>query len=517
MVKPDYIFETSWEVCNKVGGIYAVLSTKARSMQALCPDKVIFFGPDLHEQSNKYFIPDEKVLVDWRAFIKTIPHPLCSVRVGRWNVPGKPIAILVDFAPLWYQKNEIFAWAWQHFGVQSHAAYGDYDESCLFGFAAGLVMETLYRWIDKTQTDKTVVAHANEWQTAFAIFLLRKRCPKIGTLFTTHATGIGRSIAGNGKPLYDCFEGYHGDQMAEELNMVSKHSVEKMAAKWADCFTTVSDITARECEQLLDKKPDVVTPNGFEPDFVPSPSSFNKTRTRARKALTNYAQLQGVNVGTNPFFVCTAGRQEWKNKGIDVFLDSMKKLGVEEERSRGVGCRGVGRQVIAFVMVPYLDQPKIQVGRVTVLFVPYYLDGHDPIFQLPYYDLLIGMDMSVFPSYYEPWGYTPLESIAFHVPTITTSLSGFGAWAREELRVESLECRDSLPQAVTVVERNDSNYNQVVNAIVTTLSTAVKASKEDMKKARDEAANLSQKAEWKQFFKHYLTAYDVALRARHRR
>lgn len=505
MVKPDYIFETSWEVCNKVGGIYAVLSTKARSMQALCPDKVIFFGPDLHEQSNKYFIPDEKVLTGWRAFIKTIPHPLCSVRVGRWNVPGKPIAILIDFAPLWYQKNEIFGWAWQHFGVQSHAAYGDYDESCLFGFAAGLVMETLYRWIDKTETKKTVVAHANEWQTAFAIFLLRKRCPKIGTLFTTHATGIGRSIAGNGKPLYDNFMGYHGDQMAEELNMVSKHSVEKMAAKWADCFTTVSDITARECEQLLDKRPDVVTPNGFEPDFVPSPSSFNKSRTRARKALAAFAQSQGVTLGTNPFFVCTAGRQEWKNKGIDVFLDSMKQLGETLTAKRSV---------VAFVMVPYLDQPKIQMGRVTILFVPYYLDGHDPVFGLSYYDLLIGMDMSVFPSYYEPWGYTPLESIAFHVPTITTSLSGFGAWAEKECRVHDARC---AMQGVTVVERTDSNYAMVIDAIVTTLSKAVKATKVEMEKAREQAADLSKKAEWKEFFRYYLTAYDLALKARHRR
>lgn len=511
MVKPDYIFETSWEVCNKVGGIYAVLSTRARSMQALCPDRVVFFGPDLHEQSNKFFIPDEQVLADWRASLKQANHSVFRVRVGRWNVPGKPIAVLVDFSKLWLQKDEIFGWAWQHYGVQSHAAYGDYDESSLFGYAAGMAMESLYRWIDKNEQKKTVVAHANEWQTAFSIFYLRQMCPKIGTLFTTHATGIGRSIAGNGKPLYDYFEGYHGDQMAEELNMVTKHSAEKMAAKWADCFTTVSDITARECTQLLDKTPDAVTPNGFEPDFVPAANTFNKSRTRARKALTDFAKAQGVEVGTNPFFICIAGRQEWKNKGIDVFLESMKRLGVEEG-SRGVGCR-----VIAFVMIPYLEQPKIEVGKVTVLFVPYYLDGHDPVFRLSYYDLLIGMDMSVFPSYYEPWGYTPLESIAFHVPTITTSLSGFGAWAKNELRVERLELREPLLQPVTVIERTDSNYEKVVTEIVTTLTKAIHASKAEMDRVRKQAALLAQKAEWKQFFTYYLQAYDIALKARHRR
>lgn len=510
MVKPDYIFETSWEVCNKVGGIYAVLSTKARSMQTLCPDKVVFFGPDLHEQSNKYFIPDGQVLTDWRQSLQKITYPLFKVRVGRWNVPGKPIAVLVDFTALWLQKDEIFSWAWQHYGVQSHAAYGDYEESCLFGYAAGMAMGSLYDWIDKTQEKKTVVAHANEWQTAFSIFYLRSHCPRIGTLFTTHATGIGRSIAGNGKPLYDYFAGYHGDQMAEELNMVSKHSVEKMAAKWADCFTTVSDITARECTQLLDKTPDVVTPNGFEPDFVPAVSSFNKSRTRARRALIDYAKTQGVKTGTNPFILCIAGRQEWKNKGIDVFLDAMKRLGVEVSESRGVK-----KQVIAFVMVPYLDQPKIEIGKVTVLFVPYYLDGQDPIFHLSYYDLLIGMDMSVFPSYYEPWGYTPLESIAFHVPTITTSVAGFGVWAQKELRGKSSVLAEVLP--VTVIERTDSNYNEVVNAIVVTLITAIHASQQVMDSAREGAANLSQKAEWTQFFAYYLKAYDVALKARHHR
>lgn len=535
MVKPDYIFETSWEVCNKVGGIYAVLSTKARSMQTLCPDRVVFFGPDLHEQSNKFFIPDEQVLTDWRASLKKVAHPVFRVRVGRWNVPGKPLAVLVDFTSLWLQKDEIFGWAWQHYGVQSHAAYGDYDESCLFGYAAGMAMESLYRWIDKNEQKKTVVAHANEWQAAFSIFYLRQKCPKIGTLFTTHATGIGRSIAGNGKPLYDYFEGYHGDQMAEELNMVSKHSVEKMAAKWADCFTTVSDITARECTQLLDKTPDVVTPNGFEPDFVPKGRAFSLARVRARKSLLDYARKMGVEeygsrgVGKEPLLIGIAGRLEWKNKGIDVFMEAMRRLGVESGEWRVES--GERKQVIAFVMVPYLNNDTPNgllinddlMNGVKVIFVPYYLDGRDPIFGLTYYELLIGLDLTIFPSYYEPWGYTPHESVAFHVPTVTTSLSGFGDWASKKLRVKSLECREAASfnslefRGVTVIERNDSNYNEVVNKIVETIEVARKASKKQMDAAREEAAAIAQKGEWKDFFSAYLQAYDFALRARNRR
>lgn len=509
MLTPDYIFETSWEVCNKVGGIYAVLSTKARSMQALCPDRTFFFGPELKEQSDKFFTEDPSVLKEWKEKVESERNLPYSVRVGRWKVPGNPIAILINYDALWYQKDEIYAWAWKHFGVKSHAAYGDYDASSLFGFAAGMVMKSLYEWIQATgdrRQARTFVAHANEWQTAFAVFYLRKHCPKIGTLFTTHATGIGRSIAGNGKPLYDYFEGYHGDQMAEELNMVSKHSVEKMAAHWSDCFTTVSDITARECKQLLDKEPAVVTPNGFEPDFVPKGKAFASARTRARKALLDYASEMGVGeygsrgVGKEPLLIGIAGRQEWKNKGIDVFMEAMKRLGREADRLKG------GRQVIAFSMIPYLNDND---GLINI---PYYLDGHDPIFGLTYYELLIGLDLTIFPSYYEPWGYTPHESVAFHVPTITTSLSGFGDWASKQLRVESLKL-----QGVTVIERNDSNYNEVVDKIVETVNKARVASQKEMAAAREQAASLAQKGEWSVFFNAYLRAYDYALRARNRR
>jgi glycosyltransferase involved in cell wall biosynthesis len=270
--------------------------------------------------------------------------------------------------------------------------------------------------------------HANEWQTAFSIFYLEDHCPEIATLFTTHATGIGRSIAGNGKPLYDYFEGYNGDQMAAELNMVSKHSVEKQAAHWADCFTTVSYITARECKQLLDKPVDIKTPNGFEPTFVPKGKEFDIKREKARTALRKVAgeKLGGV-VPENALLLCISGRLEWKNKGIDAFAEALDKLAQKIYHSTQPE-----REVIAFVMIPYLDRAPSRKGKVSAVFVPYYLDGHDPLFGMSYYDLLIGMDVTVFPSYYEPWGYTPLESCAFHVPTITTSLAGYGEWAARQ-------------------------------------------------------------------------------------
>lgn len=497
MNKPDVIFETSWEVCNRVGGIYAVLSTRAASMQAEHPDKVFFFGPDFGAHSDIYFKEDKKLLKDWKSQISNLQFPI-PVRVGRWMVPGQPIAILLKFDALWPMKDAIYAWAWDKFQVQSHAAYGDYDESCLFGYAAGMVMESLYEWLKSKVERPKVCAHANEWQTAFSIFYLQDHCPQIATLFTTHATGIGRSIAGNGKPLYDYFEGYNGDQMAAELNMVSKHSVEKQAAHHADCFTTVSYITARECKQLLDKEVDIETPNGFEPTFVPKGKAFDKCRDEARELLRKVAgeQLGGV-VPKNALLLCISGRQEWKNKGIDVFASAMDKLAQKIYHSNQPE-----KEVVAFVMIPYLDRAPMRIGKVSVVFVPYYLDGHDPLFGKTYYDLLIGMDITVFPSYYEPWGYTPLESCAFHVPTITTSLAGFGEWA----------ARQKEQEGVVVVERTDSNFDQVAEQVSDALLRFDRLSGEEKAHAREQAAALAKKADWKHFFQYYRKAYDIALK-----
>lgn len=499
-MQPDYIFETSWEVCNRVGGIYAVLSTRAASMQAEHPDKVFFFGPDFGAHSDIYFREDKRILREWT---KSRKEAILPIRVGRWEVPGKPIAILLKFDALWSKKNEIYAWAWNKFQVQSHAAYGDYDESCLFGYAAGMVMESLYTWLTAKGEKPKVCAHANEWQTAFSIFYLRDHCPAIATLFTTHATGIGRSIAGNGKPLYDCFKGFNGDQMAQELNMVSKHSVEKQAAHWADCFTTVSYITARECEQLLDKKVDIETPNGFESTFVPKEEDFDRKRTEAREDLRRVAgELLGGVVPQNALLVGISGRLEWKNKGVDVFAAALDKLAQKIYHSDQPE-----REVVAFVMIPYLDRAPSRKGKVSAVFVPYYLDGHDPLFGKTYYDLLMGLDITVFPSYYEPWGYTPLESCAFHVPTITTSLAGFGEWA----------ARQKEKGGVKVIERNDSNFDEVSERIADELLQFDRLSKEEKAHARKQAAAIAKKADWKHFFQYYRKAYDIAIKKANKR
>ena len=232
----DLLFETSWEVCNKIGGIYTVLSTKARQLKSLLGDRLIFIGPDLRSDENSYF-KERKTLLASAASKLALPHGL-KIRVGRWDIPGPPVVVLVDFNSIYPLLDKIYGDMWNQYKVDSLHAYGDYNESCAFAVASAMVVQALTIHLKKNPSK--VVAHFDEWTTGMGLLYVKSHMPEAATVFTTHATSIGRSICGNGKDLYEYFEGYDGDQMARELNMESKHSLEKAAAHNADCFTTVS-------------------------------------------------------------------------------------------------------------------------------------------------------------------------------------------------------------------------------------------------------------------------------------
>ena len=321
IIKPDILFETSWEVCNKVGGIYTVLSTKAKVLGKQLGDNLIFIGPDVWSEDNPspFFKESDSILKEWVKNPR-LPYNI-KIRAGRWDIPGNPIAILVKFDTLYSKKNDIYAEMWEHFKVDSLHAYGDYDEGCAFGVASAMVIDSCAAYLAKR--NNKIVAHFDEWTTGMGLLYLKLHSPKIATVFTTHATSIGRSICGNNKPLYDYFKGYNGDQMAAELNMQSKHSLEKAAAHNADCFTTVSEITARECEQLLERRPDIVTPNGFELAFVPKAKNFDIARKNARIALLNVAStLTGKKFSDDTFMFLTSGRNEFRNKGHSIHIST---------------------------------------------------------------------------------------------------------------------------------------------------------------------------------------------------
>ena len=537
----DYLFETSWEVCNRVGGIYAVLSTKAKTLQQRYKDRVFFIGPDLWTDGGEspFFVKSRTPLDRWA---KQVSLPLgVTARVGRWNVPGKPIAVLVDFGGAFAGKDELYASMWERYGVDSLHGYGDYDEACAFGYAAALVIESIVQWLDQPQA--RIVAHFDEWTTGMGLLHVKQHLAHVATVFTTHATSIGRSICGNGKPLYDYMAGYNGDQMAAELNMQSKHSLEKAAAHAAHSFTTVSEVTARECEQLLERRP-LVTPNAFEAEFVPRGKAYESTRQKARERLLSLAKaLTGVEYASDTMLVATSGRCEFRNKGIDAYLDALNVT-----RS-ALAQQQTTRRVVAFVLVPsWVDGPRADVvaamqsgaknglpcpqvshrihegyadtildkmralnlnnaaaDLVHVIDVPCYLNGNDGVLNMPYYDVLCGLDLTVFPSYYEPWGYTPLESIAFGAPTVTTDLAGFGQWVLDTIGDQRAS------SGVHVIHRDDANYHDTVHALAQSIVGFHAHDARRVAQIVRAARKTASQATWQHFIEAYDQAYEQAL------
>ena len=535
---PDYIFETSWEVCNKMGGIHTVLSTKAATLVENFGDNVIFIGPDIYTGSkvSPEFKEDNTLFPEWKEIL--IQEGL-GVRTGRWKVVGKPIALLIDFSSFIPQKNDILSRFWELYKVDSLSGQWEYIESSLFGYAVGKVIESFYKCY--LNVNQKVIAHFNEWMTGSGALYLKDKLPHVGTIFTTHATVVGRSLAGHGVPLYDNIKSFNADIRSHDLGVVAKHSMEKNCALNVDCFTTVSDITARECAQFLGRDVSVVTPNGFESDFVPKGKEFDKKRTNAREQLKKVSEaLLGHEIADDALFIANSGRYEYRNKGIDVFLDGLKNLNDKNEHKR---------ETIVFVLIPantygarkdliaklngesndILENPFLTHGlndlgydpiinklqdihlnndkndKVKLIFVPSYLNGDDGIFNLPYYDIIIGMDLTVFPSYYEPWGYTPLESLAFYVPTITTNLAGFGIWASQFSK--------TIEDGVAVIQRNDHNDAETALAISEIIASYALKPEKEVTEIRQKAQKIAARVEWDFFIDNYFQAYDIALKA----
>jgi len=534
LIMPDYLFETSWEVCNKVGGIHTVLATKALYLGKEFKKNIIMIGPDVWMETGKNpeFIEDSVLFSSWRV---QAANEGLRIRVGRWNVAGKPIAILVDFTTFIAKKNDILTELWKNFGVDSISGNWDYIESALFGYAAGKVIESFVKF--NLFPYHKVVAQFHEWMTGTGLLYLKETGMPVATVFTTHATVVGRCIAGKGLPLYDNLQKYNGDDCACEFGVAARHSLEKKAAENADIFTAVSDITAVECKHFLGRQVDIVTPNGFEDSFTPNETDYPGVVAEARKKMLQVASMMsGKTYPEDSVIVGISGRYEWKNKGVDVFIDTMSRINTGSYS---------GRKIIAFIMVPSgingpdkslaakLSTPSLYTTQVShnlmdpegdivmsrlhqlnllnrpddkvdVFFIPTYLNGNDGIFNMTYYQLLPGMDLTLFPSYYEPWGYTPLESLAFKVPTLTTSLAGFGLWVRDHYTQKDR-------RGIAIIPRTDSNYDAVVDGTVARVLEMAALKPEEESQYRANAHEVSRVALWEKNIIYYKRAYCSAL------
>jgi glycogen phosphorylase/synthase len=531
------LFEISWEVCNKVGGIHTVLSSKAVTAVERFGDDYITIGPQLHGGTGVQPPFDDEPGHD--DFIQSCRLMGIPVRIGRWRIPGRPRCILVGFSGMYEQKDGILAGLWERHQVDSIAGDWDYIEPVLFSVAAAKVIE---RWWEENLAPfhRRAVVQAHEWMTGAALLYLGERIPSIGTVFTTHATMLGRALASLGitPDHHAADKGLGGKsvaELAEAHGVQAKHSLEGVCARKADVFTTVSAITAAEAELLHERKVAPLLPNGIDLTVIDELAKGDRNQTR--KDLARIAQaLLGEDVQDAAFFAL-AGRYEFHNKGIELMLDALADLADQP-----------GKRVVAFILVPsgnsgvrgelmerleggasdgplggycthnLFDESHDpvhahcrQVGllnepgsRIKVVQIPIYLRPDDQFLHREYEAVLAAMDLGVYPSYYEPWGYTPQEALAVGVPTITTDLAGFGRWAQS--------AGLGSKQGITVLARERVPYKEVraatVDAIVAFLAEPVSNGK--MREVCREAAG---RTAWKDLFANYATAYQSALEA----
>mgnify|MGYP000219628540 CR=1 FL=1 len=532
--KPNYIFEVSWEVCNKVGGIHTVIYSKLGKLRSNFGENYILIGPDIVRKEEKFieFEEDTSLFYLWR---KKLASEDLRCRIGYWKHKDKPITILVDFTPFFQTKDKIFFEMWETFKVDSLYGHWDYIEPALFGYAAGKVIHSFYDFFCSYE-DK-IIAHFHEWLTGMGVLYLKKYVPQIATIFTTHATTIGRTIAGNNLPLYSKIKEYDPNTIAHNFNIASKYSLEKQTTINADIFTVVSPTINLECNHFLNRTADVITVNGFDLEQIPT--NIEEIRKKSRRKLINISEAL-TNVKVDPeksIFLVTSGRYEFHNKGFDILLDALALYNNSDS---------VSKKIYAFFLVPadhigvnfnllenihncdynnpleknylthnlrYPEYDPIlnrikeknlnnsQNDKVIIVFCPCYLNGYDGIFNMHYYDLLTGFDISVFPSYYEPWGYTPLESILFNVPTITTNISGFGNW----LLSNNIDIKD----IVYVFERSE-NDSESLKLLYQTLLYFVNTFNREI--FLNKISDFKKQFSWDKLIDNYYIAYDKAIK-----
>ncbi|MAG38799.1 hypothetical protein CMO90_01815 [Candidatus Woesearchaeota archaeon] len=585
----DYLFEASWEVCNKVGGIYTVVKSKAYAMKEIYKNYFLI-GP-YFEDKAVVELSEKKPPAELKKIFNLMKEMDLPCHYGKWNIDGSPNTILIDFKSLIPHKNEIKGELWNSHKIDSLNSKWDFEEPMLWSWAVGMMMCA----IEKNISGKAV-GHFHEWLAGFAILYLKNCGSKFKTVFTTHATMLGRTMAGSGENLYKILDNINPEERAYHYKMQDKFHVERVAANSADVFTTVSEITAIEAEKILGRKPEVILNNGLTirkfPTIEETSVKHLVSREQIRQFLTFYFFPYYTFELEHNLIYFIVGRYEFKNKGMDTLInalgklnDSLKKknskrtisvffwipmendginmeilenknyymhiknyvdfqsenilkkivMDIVKSKTPNVNSlftkeflkdlekdmivfKRTGNPPISTHRIKNDDDPTIKGFReaglnnckddkVKVILFPVYLTGNDGLLNLSYYDSMAGSHLGIFPSYYEPWGYTPLESAALGVSSITTDLAGFGRFIDKKIPDKKIKTR-----GIYVLERFNKSDEQTVDGLFKLMLSFSDLSHEERVKNKLVAKNLADKADWKQFVENYIKAHNTALK-----
>jgi glycogen synthase len=569
----ERLFEISWEVCNKVGGIYTFISSKANYLKGRF-EEFYFIGPYLNNGQGSDF-EERDVPIQFKEPFEILESKKIFCHYGIWK-KTKAKTILIDFSEFMQEKNEIKRKLWEDYKIDSLNSNFWFEEPVVWAYAVGMFLESVY------DENRKTVAHFHEWIAGAGLLYLKKNGVKIGKVFTTHATVLGRAKADKG----EIFREGNPEEEAYKLNIIDKHLLEKSTALNAEVFTTVSETTAEECEKVLGKKPEVVI-NGLDlklmPDLEEVPEMHRKNKEKIKDlVMANFFPHYYFDI-ENCLFYYISGRYETRAKGIDVYIKALGKLNrrLKKEESKKV--------VVAFVLIPsdvsgvnqellnnllllknikenindysedakkailfslfsnkgnnfnikeffyeskklvevlskngnpkiithYLKQKEDRIvkmiheeglenskdDKVKIIFYPAYLGENDGLMGLDYYHFVSGFHLGVFPSFYEPWGYTPFESAALGVSTITTDLSGFGRYVIEKNRGN---------EGIRIIKREGKEDYEIVEVLEDEMYNYLNLDKIQRIKNKTIAQEFAHQISWDNIIEKYLKAYKLS-------
>ncbi|KAG5350832.1 glycogen synthase isoform 1 [Termitomyces sp. Mn162] len=614
-VSRPLLFECAWEVANKVGGIYTVIKTKVPVTVSEFGDRYCLIGPLSYKTAPMEVETMEPTDPHLAAALENMRKQGVKSLYGRWLVEGNPHVLLFDTGSQYSRLDEWKGDLWNLAGIPSPPSDHETNEAIVFGYlVAWFLGEVCSRRLHfsiniakvfhflqyvSRQLTTAVVAHFHEWQAGVAIPLCRKRHIDVTTVFTTHATLLGRYLCAGSVDFYNNLQYFDVDHEAGKRGIYHRYCVERSAAHCADVFTTVSHITAYEAEHLLKRKPDGVLPNGLNVVKFQAMHEFQNLHAKSKEKINEF--VRGHFYGhynfelQNTIYMFTAGRYEYRNKGVDMFIEALARLNHRLQKS------GSTVTVVAFIIMPAathsytiealkgqavtkqlreaVTEIQQRIGerlfdhaarvhgdapdplpdtllssedlillkrrifalkrnslppvtthnmaddandpilsqirrvrlfndhsdRVKIVFHPDFLNANNPILGLDYEEFVRGCHLGVFPSYYEPWGYTPAECTVMGIPSITTNLSGFGCFMQDLIeRPQDEGCY--------IVDRRMQSVEDSVNQLTNDMFSFCNKTRRQRINQRNRVERLSPLLDWKNLGIEYSKARQLALR-----
>ncbi|KFD38519.1 glycogen synthase [Schleiferia thermophila str. Yellowstone] len=587
------LFEVSWEVGNQLGGIYTVIRSKLPSITKVFGENYCLLGPLINDSISAEFEEIDDSLDFFSKTVKGLRDLGFEVRYGRWLVSGRPKIILINPIAVYNRLDVFKRHLFQDFGIETRDNDDLYDQVIMWSDT----LRSFFRIVNQFKGSHTVIAHFHEWMASIPLLDIKKEGLKIKTVFTTHATMLGRYLAMNDPEFYQKLPYYNAEEHARRFGITSMYQIEKLSAQNSDTFTTVSELTANECLYLLGKKPDVITPNGLNLARFSANHEIQVRHENYKKkiqtfAISHFFPSYTFDLSKTLFFF-TSGRYEYKNKGFDVTIEALKNLNklmieanidltiitffitksqtwnilpdVLEQKAKldeiKNTCSAIEQQIaeklfykaasthdhnlpdlnelvdeywklryrrtiinwksnkwpiiVTHNLVNDVDDQILNglrfhqlfnspFDKVKVVYHPDFIVSTNPLFSMDYGQFVRGCHLGIFPSYYEPWGYTPLECIARGVPAVTSDLSGFGRY------VMNME-EDFYNSGVYILKRLEKTHQQLVSDLTKFLFQFVKISQRQRMIMRNKLEEFSENFDWNNLIQFYIDAYEKSM------